>query len=48
MAEKEKIKSVAIAQSPENLTNLLWWDLWRAVHKQIPENLNELKQYGKE
>lgn len=26
------------------LIEMLWWDLKRAVHKQIPANLNGLKQ----
>lgn len=26
-----------------NLIEMPWWDLKRAVHKQIPVNLNELK-----
>ena len=43
MVEKEKNQGVAMAQSLYlNLIEMLWQDLKRAVHKQMPVNLNEL------
>jgi len=44
MAEKEKNQGVS---SPD-LNPILWRDLKRAVHKQMPTNLNELRQCCKE
>lgn len=37
-----------MAKSKFNMIKILWWDLKRAVHKQIPANLRELRQHCKD
>lgn len=43
-----RIQGVAVQSPDMNLTELLRWDVQRAVYKQLPQSLNELKQQCKD
>lgn len=50
--KKKRVKAVQLQwliQSPDfNTTEILWWELKRTVHKQMPTNLTEPNQVCKE